>query len=234
VWGGDEDELVRRCREGSDAAYAALVRLHRPRLYALAVRLTSDRATAEDVVQETFLAAFKGLDRFEPKPSLSAWLNTICVRIAGRTATRPGNAPKASLDRTVGAVGTGGSGQGAPGATLGENLIAADPAGDPASAVETAELRRELTDAIARLPFKYRAPVVLRHVLGLDYADAAIAMDVPLNTFKSQLLRGTRMLRNDLSDRLEIEQRAPAHAREVEAGPVELTSGRVAGEGVIR
>ena len=58
-WAGDERELVRRCREGSDAAYAMLVREHRPRLYALAYRLTVDRLTAEDVVQEAFLAAFK-------------------------------------------------------------------------------------------------------------------------------------------------------------------------------
>ncbi len=194
-WSTDEVELVRRCREGSDAAYAALVQLHRPRLFTLAYRLTGDRSTAEDVVQEAFLAAFKAIDRFEPKPSLAAWLNTITVRIAGRAAAKRAGRPQSSLDQMTGAP------DGAAGPFAG--LADIDPSSDPQLAAETAELRRDLGDAIERLPFKYRAAVVLRFVIGLDYADAALALDVPLNTFKSHLLRGTRLLREALADRLE-------------------------------
>jgi RNA polymerase sigma-70 factor (ECF subfamily) len=194
-WGRDEVELVRRCREGSDAAYAALVRLHRPRLFTLAYRLTGDRSTAEDVVQEAFLAAFKAIDRFEPKPSLAAWLNTITVRVAGRAAAKQAGRPKASLDRmAVSSDGVAG--------TLAA-LVDLDPSSDPHVAAETAELRRALDAAIERLPFKYRAAVVLRFVIGLDYSEAALALDLPLNTFKSHLLRGTRMLREDLAERLD-------------------------------
>jgi len=80
----DERELVRRCREGSESAYAELVRSHRPRLYLLAYRLTGDRETAEDVVQETFLAAFRSIEKVDPRPSLNPWLNTIVLRVAGR------------------------------------------------------------------------------------------------------------------------------------------------------
>ena len=53
------------------------MRRHRPRLFSLAYRLTGQRETAEDVVQETFIGAFRTMERFEPRPSLSAWLNTI-------------------------------------------------------------------------------------------------------------------------------------------------------------
>jgi RNA polymerase sigma-70 factor (ECF subfamily) len=194
-WGRDEVELVRRCREGSEAAYAVLVRLHRPRLFALAYRLTGDRSTAEDVVQEAFLAAFKAIDRFEPKPSLAAWLNKITVRIAGRAATRQAGRPKSSLDQMADPP----EGQ----TPLSGTLIDLDPTADPQMAVETGELRRALGDAIERLPFKYRAAVVLRYVIGLEYAEAAVALDVPLNTFKSHLLRGTRMLREELANHLE-------------------------------
>ncbi len=193
-WGRDEVELVRRCREGSDAAYAALVRMHRPRLFTLAYRLTGDRATAEDVVQEVFLAAFKAIDRFEPKPSLAAWLNRITIRVAGRQAARQAGRSSASLDRMnqpTGAVGDQMQG-----------LVDLDPSSDPEMSAETAELRRALGDAVERLPFKYRAAVILRFVTGLDYAEAAAALDVPLNTFKSHLLRGTRMLREDLAEHL--------------------------------
>ena len=190
----DERELVQRCREGSESAYAELVRSHRPRLYAIAYRLIGDRETAEDVVQETFLAAFKAIDRFEPKPSLAPWLNTIAIRIAKRAAGRERARPSTSLDRVA-------IGDDAP-LALAEFAIV-DPAGDPHAAAETAELRRELAAAIERLPFTYRAAVVLRYVTGLDYAEAAQSLDVPLNTFKSQLLRGTRMLREELAGRLD-------------------------------
>ncbi|HXG40847.1 MAG TPA: sigma-70 family RNA polymerase sigma factor, partial [Candidatus Limnocylindrales bacterium] len=71
---------MRRCKDGQEAAYAELVRRHRPRLYNLAYRLTNDRAAAEDVVQETFLSAFRAIERFEPRPSLAAWLNRIAIR----------------------------------------------------------------------------------------------------------------------------------------------------------
>ena len=94
----DEQQLVQRCKDGSEAAFAELVRRYRPRLFTLAYRLTSDRESAEDVVQETFVAAFRAIDRFEPKPSLSAWLNTILIRIASRAAAKAESRPRGSLD----------------------------------------------------------------------------------------------------------------------------------------
>jgi len=187
----DERELVRRCRAGSESAYAELVRRYSPRLYRIAYRLTNSVEAAEDAVQETLIAAFRSIDRVEPAPSLAAWLTTVVVRQAGRVAVRQNGHSRASLDalideyRDVG-IATASTGDGS----------------DPHVAAETAELGRVLADAIAALPFKYRAAVVLRHTMGLDYAEAAAAMDVPLNTFKSHLLRGTRMLREALGPRL--------------------------------
>jgi RNA polymerase sigma-70 factor (ECF subfamily) len=197
-WGRDEAELVRRCREGSEAAYAALVRQHRPRLYALAYRLLLDREAAEDVVQETFLSAFRQIERFEPRPSIAAWLNTIVLRTASRAASRQRARPKSSIDASIAGAGAGD--------WDGDALALADPdpAGDPLAAVEAADLRRAVGAAIADLPFKYRAAVVLRHVMGLDYAEAARALDIPLNTFKSHLLRGTKQLREALAAELEV------------------------------
>ena len=200
-WGSDEQELVRRCKEGSEAAYAVLVRLHRPRLYKLAYRLLLDRESAEDVVQETFIAAFRQMERFEPRPSLSAWLNTIVLRTAGRAAARRRARPNTSIDasafRDDGHDATAGSEW--PGDHLA--LADADPTADPHAAAEAAALREEIAAAIAGLPFKYRAAVVVRHVMGLDYEEAARTLGVPLNTFKSNLLRGTKMLRESLAVR---------------------------------
>ena len=198
----DERELVRRCREGSEAAYAELVRSHRPRLYLLAYRLTGDRETAEDVVQETFLAAFRSIEKVDPRPSLSPWLNTIVLRTAGRAASRARSrvGSSSSLDQATHRESLAGPGIDH---TLGAGLVDVDPGTDPHASAEAAELRRDLAAAMVDLPFKYRAAVVLRHVMGLDYTEAARELDVPLNTFKSHLLRGTKLLRAALVDRLE-------------------------------
>ncbi|HSW41960.1 MAG TPA: sigma-70 family RNA polymerase sigma factor, partial [Patescibacteria group bacterium] len=149
-WGRDEAELVRRCREGSEAAYAALVRQHRPRLYALAYRLLLDREAAEDIVQETFLSAFRQIERFEPRPSLAAWLNTIALRTAGRAAARQRARPKTSIDapvsrtadRTADRVPQRAAGQAANWNGDALALADPDPAADPHAAVEAADLRR--------------------------------------------------------------------------------------------
>jgi RNA polymerase sigma-70 factor (ECF subfamily) len=199
-WGRDEQELIRRCKEGSEAAYAVLVRLHGPRLYTLAYRLLLDREAAEDVVQETFIAAFRQMEHFEPRPSLAAWLNTITLRTATRAAARQRARPKTSIDAPAfrddgqGSM-TGWAGDGSGLAALADT----SPGADPEVSAEAADLRRAVSNAIGELPFRYRAAVVLRHVMGLDYAEAARALDLPLNTFKSHLLRGTKLLRERLA-----------------------------------
>ena len=188
VW--DERELVRRCKEGSEAAYAELVRQHGVRLVTLAYRLTGSRETAEDVVQETFLAAFRGMERFTPRPSLAAWITTICVRLAGRAGQRRAATRAASLDQLA-----------ELGSPVEVDALFGEASGDrrdPHAAAEASELRQVLMAAIAALPYKQRAAVVLRFVSGLDYAEAAQALDVPLNTYKSHLQRGTRQLRDAL------------------------------------
>ena len=191
--GGDERELVRRCRDGSESAYVELVRAHRPRLYSLAYRLTNDAGMAEDVVQETFLAAFRQIDKVEPNPSLAPWLNTIAIRTARKTAGRRAALPTSPLHGP-----TRGDGSGA----LEDDPHSMDPTADPFEAAASAEIRREIAAAIGALPFKHRVAVVLRFVMGLEYAEAAATAGVPLNTFKSDLLRGTRTLRELLEARL--------------------------------
>jgi RNA polymerase sigma-70 factor (ECF subfamily) len=198
-----EDELVRRCRQGSEAAYYEFVRRFRPRMYTVAARLTNDPHTAEDVVQEAFLAAFRSLERFRP-PSLAGWLTAITVRTAGKAVRRGRARPWLSLEALLGVGRRGTSGTGSSGVGgVSMDPPAEDPAANPHEALEAAELRRLLQRAMAELPFTHRAAVVLRDSLGFDYAEAARVMDVPLNTFKSYLLRGRRQLRDRLAGPLE-------------------------------
>ena len=120
-------------------------------------------------------------------------------------------------------------------------LADTSPGTDPIAAAEAAELRRALAAAIVELPFKYRAAVVLRHVMGLDYAEAAHALDLPLNTFKSHLLRGTKLLREGLGPELDAPRvasngsngRHPVEAAEIsqagEIGDIRPVPERIAG-----
>jgi RNA polymerase sigma-70 factor (ECF subfamily) len=173
-------------------------------MYTVAARLTNDPHTAEDVVQEAFLAAFRSLERFRPAPSLAGWLTAITVRTAGKAVRRGRARPWLSLEALLGVGRRGTSGTGSSGVGgVSMDPPAEDPAANPHEALEAAELRRLLQRAMAELPFTHRAAVVLRDSLGFDYAEAARVMDVPLNTFKSYLLRGRRQLRDRLAGPLE-------------------------------
>ena len=162
----DERELVRRCAWGSEWAQREVIRAHRPRLYLIAYHLIGDRESAEGVVEQAFVVAFRSLERADPRPSLEPWLNAIVLRTAARTAvrrSRPGTRSGAAA-----------------------RLPSTDLAG-----------------ALVELPFRDRAAVVLRRVVGLENVEAARELDLSLETFKSHLLRGTWFLRTALIDRLE-------------------------------
>ena len=185
----DERELVRRCREGLRGG----VRRARaePPTSSLPPRVPAHRRPRDGRGRRPGdLSRRLPLDREgRARPSLSPWLNTIVLRTAGRAGIAPRSRPGPSLDQAI--HGSAWLRRPRP-PTIGEGMIDLDPTGDPHAAAEAAELRRDLAAALIELPFKYRAAVVLRHVMGLDYAEAARQMDVPLNTFKSHLLRGTR------------------------------------------
>jgi hypothetical protein len=120
---------------------------------------------------------------------------------------------------------------GDPGRPAGALLADGTPGSDPHAAAEAAEVRRAVAVAIGDLPFKQRTAVVLRYVVGLDYADAARTMDVPLNTYKSHLLRGTRALREAL-DALApagvVDGASAADVRRLELGAAEAADAAAA------
>ena len=77
-----EAALVQRARSGDVRAFERLYREHVGRVYGLCLRMTRDAAVAEDCTQETFVNAWRALDRFETRSSLSTWLHRIAVNVA--------------------------------------------------------------------------------------------------------------------------------------------------------
>src|SRR5580700_9635253 len=148
-------------------------------LYRAALRLTRVQADAEDLVQETYLKAFRAADRFEPGTNLRAWLFTILHNTA-RNLARDRARHAVSVDSE--AV------ERAADATL-------DGMADtPETLLLRETLAPELQAAIDELPGAFRQAVWLRDVEEFSYAEIAAMLDVPAGTVMSRISRGRRML----------------------------------------
>ncbi len=172
-----DDELVGLAAAGRRDAFEELVRRHADHLYAVILRFTGESAEAEEVVQEAFLRAWRGIDRFERRSQFFTWLYRIGLNEAKRILDRRAGADvvMSTEDRPVDQV--------------------ADDAPQVDLQAEDAELRALLEQAIRRLPDKYRAAVVLRDVEGLSTAEAAEVLGLREAAFKSRLHRGRMALR---------------------------------------
>jgi RNA polymerase sigma-70 factor (ECF subfamily) len=174
--GHEERRLVARAQNGDRAAFEELVRLHAARLYAVVLRLAGDRHEAEEVTQETFLRAWRGIDGFKGDARFFTWLYRIGVNEARRSSQR-GSGPRAvtSLEQ--------------------HRIDPRDPGPGPEGAAEHTDLRSALEAAIAALDDDYRAPLVLRDVEGLSTAEAAELMGLGEAAFKSRLHRARLAVR---------------------------------------
>lgn len=180
----DEPALVEFARAGDRAAFDELVRRHADGLYAVVVRLCADRDEAEEVTQEAFLRAWRGLPGFRGDAQFFTWLYRIGVNEARRRADgrrRRADVVVVSLDEQ-------------------REHASRDRWVQPADRAERADLRRTLDAAIAGLPLDQRAALVLRDVQGLSTAEAAGVLGLREAAFKSRLHRARGLLRAGLAD----------------------------------
>ena len=180
--GGDEHELVARCRQGDETAFRELVDQYKGLVFALVARSLTDRARAEEVAQDVFLKVHKGLPYFRGESKLSTWIYRIVVNALSQE--RPELAT-VSLDETV------------DGDDRARREIATtDPAfGDLL-------LKDRLQKAIERLPIQYQVLVNGHYLKGMRYEDLAEALDIPMGTVKTHLHRAKRQLRRLLETEL--------------------------------
>ena len=165
------------------AAFEAEALAQLDSLYRTARRLTRNPADAEDLVQETFLRAFRAADRFEPGTNLRAWLFTI-LHNAARNRARDDAREAVVIDsETVerAAELAPGAGQPTPGST-------------PESLLIRETLAPELQAAIDALPDAFREAVWLRDVEEFSYAEIAEMLAVPIGTVMSRISRGRQAL----------------------------------------
>jgi RNA polymerase sigma-70 factor (ECF subfamily) len=168
--------LVDRVRRGDDEGCRLLVEKYERRVVALAWGLVGNRADAEDIAQDTFLRACRGLATFRGQSTFRSWLFQIAIN-AARTFRRT----RVARHEDTTADGYDFDQSPAPG-NLERAVIARD------------EVRR----ALAALPEDLRQAVVLRDVEGLDYREIAVALAVPIGTVESRIFRGRARLRRAL------------------------------------
>src|SRR6266566_666340 len=157
-------------------------------LYRAALRLTRVPADAENLVQETYLKAFRAADRFEPGTNLKAWLFTILHNTArNRARDRARDAVSVdsdAVDRAADGPPIGGGGR----VETPESLLLRDSLGP------------ELQAAMDALPDVFRQAVWLRDVEEFSYADIAEMLDIPPGTVMSRISRGRRLLYQALKE----------------------------------
>ncbi|MFN0091011.1 MAG: RNA polymerase sigma factor [Acidimicrobiales bacterium] len=182
--------MAAAARAGDGAALDLLLRRHYPRIFAVCRRLAGNEADALDAAQEALLRIARRLDRFDGRSSFSTWSYRVATNACLDELRRRQRRPTPGLDHLEG---------GLEGAAAG--LGRADP---PVDAEVSG--RADLTAALAELPLEFRAPVVLRDMLGFDYAEIAEALDLKPGTVRSRIARG----RAQLARRLVGNQPAPS------------------------
>jgi RNA polymerase sigma-70 factor (ECF subfamily) len=167
--------LVERCRTGSDAAFRELVDRYKNLVYGVIVRTVSDRSRADDLAQEVFLRAHRGLPSFRGESSLSTWLfritRNVCAEVRDVRKFEQSLEALDSRDRP--------------------RIVPCAP--DRAFA--DLELRDRLDKALAQLTPAARFLVAAHYLGGQKYEELAEALEMPVGTVKTHLHRAKRRLR---------------------------------------
>lgn len=192
---------------GSNASIAipALLDTHGPKLHALALRMCGNRADADDLVQETFLQAFRKWDTFKGNADPGTWLYAIAARYCKPRLRRRGG-----VDKRMPAVS-----QLMPWRESTVMEVAAAPAGeeDPA---ERSEAITRVQAAIAGLPEHLRVPLVMKEVLGVSVEDVGAALALAENTVKTRLHRARLALRKAMTAKASsVHAPAPIYEKQV-------------------
>ena len=188
-----EDALLKAFRSGDAAAFDALIGLYSAKLYKVAYALLGSRQDAEEVVQDTFLRAYRALRTFRGESSLETWLHRIALNLARNKYQwnhRRGSGLNVSLTASDGPDGESGTEieQDVPDCRMEPDLV-----------LEQNEIGTNIMKALNRLPDNLRETMLLRHVNDMPYEQIAQRLDCKVGTVKSRLSRGREMLRDYLA-----------------------------------
>jgi RNA polymerase sigma-70 factor (ECF subfamily) len=178
-------QAVARVRAGEPEVFRVLMERHGRAVHRLAFRMTGNEQDAEDVVQESFLRAYRNLEHFEARSQFGSWLYRIAANCAydalrGRARRAARIEPKTSAD------------------DLGDHVAAEDPG--PERLFAGVEVRQRVQVALARMSALERAAFILRHLEGMSTAEIAGALGLEGEAAKQSVFRAVRKVREELVD----------------------------------
>ena len=171
-----DETLLARHVDGDPDAFGELVRRHRDRLWAVALRTLGDREEAADAVQDALVSAYRAAHTFRGQSAVTTWLHRITVNACLDRARKAASRKTSPVDDTE---------------RLEQLLEPHESASAPA---ERNDLHRQLIEALGTLPPDQRAALVLVDMQGYPVAEAARVLDVPIGTVKSRCARGRARL----------------------------------------
>jgi RNA polymerase sigma-70 factor (ECF subfamily) len=177
-------QTIQEIRNGQERRFAVLVDRHKDRALTLAVRIVGNREEAEEVVQDSFIRAFRSLDTFRGDSRFGTWFHRIVYNVCMTRVIRRRE-------------GDGMAGEGAA-EELPEELAAPEEETDLLKKLEDAELQALLCKAIARLPEKQKTAITLFYVQEMTYEEIAGVIGQPIGSVKTYLFRGREALRRSV------------------------------------
>src|ERR1022692_2049338 len=186
----EEQELVKRARQGDLSAYDDLVRRYQERIYATLYHMTSNHEDANDLAQEAFIKAFQALKSFKGGSSFYTWVYRIAVNKTINFLKQRKNRSQMSLDDLD------------FNAEHDPDLVALISDKTPRREVALAELQEKLNAAMQKLSESHRLVVTLHDVQGLSHEEIAKIMECNVGTVRSRLFYARQQLQAILSDYL--------------------------------
>lgn len=178
-----DEELVALSIDGDAESFNQLViRWERP-IYALAYRVIGREEEARDIVQETFLRAFRGIGNFRGQAKFSSWVYRIALNLCRDWIRRERRAPIAPTPEGMDVI---------------ELAAEQGPAESIEDLVARHDMSRAVAKAMAHLPDEQRTAIVLKEYHGMTFQEIADLQGCPLSTVKTRLYQGLSVLRRQL------------------------------------
>ena len=185
------DDLIKRLKNGDEAAFNELVSQYSKKLYYLCLKMLQSESDAEDAVQNAFLKAYMNIAKFEEKSTVSTWLYRITVNVCMDILRKKKKDNTASLYNT----------------DDDENeyiLDITDESENVEKKVLEEERKRELYKAIEKLKPKHKELIILRDIEGLSYDEIAAILKMNVGTVKSGINRARAYLLEKLKENKEL------------------------------
>jgi RNA polymerase sigma-70 factor (ECF subfamily) len=168
---------VAAAQAGDRAALDALLRRHYDRVFSICRRLAGNQADAADATQEAMIALVRGLPRYDGRAAFTTWAYRVATNACLDELRRRSRRPDPGLPDVE------------------HEVVGGRPGVD-----QTVADRLTVDDALGTLAPEFRAPVVLRDVLGMDYAEIAEVLELPPGTVRSRIARGRAAMAKALGD----------------------------------